>query len=63
MMGFMIFGRGAELKTQGPKPFFLKILLAKNFFFWAQGGLGPLSALPGSVPGFEQLFVSSIELL
>ena len=56
---FMIFGRGAraknsggaELKTQGPKPFFLKILLAKIFFFGPRGGLGPLSPLPGSVPG------------
>ena len=57
-LGFMIFGRGAlaknsrgaKLKTQGPKPFFLKILLAK-IFFWAPGGgvAGPLCPLPGSV--------------
>ena len=36
---------GPEQKFQGgPSPnffFFGKILLAKNFFFWAQGGLGP----------------------
>ena len=36
---------GPEQKFQGgPKPlffFFGKILLAKKFFFWAQGGLGP----------------------
>ena len=40
-LGFMIFVRGAGLKTQGPKPFFLKILLAKKIFFWTQGGPGP----------------------
>ena len=36
---------GPEQKFQGgPSPYFFffgKILLAKNFFFWAQGGLGP----------------------
>ena len=48
-LGFMIFGRGAlaknsrgaKLKTQGPKPFFLKILLAKIFFFLGPRGPGP----------------------
>ena len=32
---------GAGLKTQGPKPFFLKILLAKKKKIWTQGGPGP----------------------
>ena len=61
-LGFMIFGRGAldknsrgaKLKSQGPKPFFLKILLAKIFFLGpGRGGggvvAGPLCPLPGSV--------------
>ena len=37
---------GLEQKFQGgPSPYFFfffgKFLLAKKFFFWAQGGLGP----------------------
>ena len=35
---------GLEQKFQGgPSPYFFfgKILLAKKFFFWTQGGLGP----------------------
>ena len=45
---------GPEQKFQGgPSPYFFffgKILLAKKFFFWARGGSGPLSLVPGSVP-------------
>ena len=37
---FIIFGRGARAKNSGAQALFLKILLAKKFFFWAQGGPG-----------------------
>ena len=54
-LGFMIFGRGAlaknsrgaKLKTQGPKPFFLKILLAKFFFFGPRPPWAPLALYLG----------------
>ena len=56
---------GPEQKFQGAQApiffFFGKILLAKNFFFWARGGgLGPLSLVPGSVPasGYAQVWCS-----
>ena len=46
---------GQEQKFQGgPSPyfFFLEIFyLLKNFFFGPRGGSGPLSLVPGSVPG------------